>query len=391
LTILKYDFYGFKSFFYINCDKITVYLSIYDKKGEVNVKKMLFTVATTAVISTSFAAQASANTHKVEAGDTLWSISKKYDVSIPELKQMNNLQNAVIFPRQQLVVTKNPTSSVPSNSNPAPPSVDGGSKTYTVKSGDTLIRIANSHSISLADLKKWNQISSHLIYPGQKLTVAASNPTQVKEPIRKEENTTTAVKEKNENTTTPPVTNSDNVVYSVNPGDTLYKISKEFSISVQDIKQWNGLKSDVIHIGQKLEVAKQQTSNSQDREQVTVGLDANKITSEAFANLGAPYKWGGSSSSGFDCSGYIYHVFNKAGSDIKRQSSEGYFNRSYYVDKPGLGDLVFFENTYKKGISHVGIYIGDQQFIHAGDNGVEISSLNNPYWKSKFDSFKRFY
>ncbi|MEL3970738.1 LysM peptidoglycan-binding domain-containing protein [Rossellomorea oryzaecorticis] len=352
---------------------------------------MLFTVATTAVISTSFAAHASANTHKVEAGDTLWSISKKYDVSISELKQMNNLQNAVIFPRQQLVVTKNPTSSVPTNSNTTPPSVGEGSKTYTVKSGDTLIRIANSHSISLADLKKWNQISSHIIYPGQKLTVGASNPAQVKEPIKKEEDTTTAVKDKIESTTTQPVSNSDNVVYSVNPGDTLYKISREFSVSVQDIKQWNSLKSDVIHIGQKLELAKQQASNSPDREQVTVGQDSNKITSEALANLGAPYKWGGSSSSGFDCSGYIYHVFNKAGSDIKRQSSEGYFNRSYYVNTPELGDLVFFENTYKKGISHVGIYIGDQQFIHAGDNGVEISSLNNPYWKSKFDSFKRFY
>jgi peptidoglycan DL-endopeptidase LytE len=350
------------------------------------VKKMLFTVATTAVISTSFAAQASANTHKVEPGDTLWSISKKYDVSISELKQMNNLRNTVIFPRQQLNVTKNPTSSVPTDPKPSPPAVAEGSQTYTVKSGDTLIRIANSHSISLADLKKWNQISSHIIYPGQKLTVSASKSAQVEEPSKKEEDTTT----KNENNVTP-VSKPQIVLYSVKSGDTLYKISKEFSVSVQEIKQWNNLKSDVIHIGQKLELSKQKTSDSQDSEQVSAGSDSNEITSAALANLGAPYKWGGSSSSGFDCSGYIYHVFNKAGYDIKRQSSDGYFNRSYYVDKPGLGDLVFFENTYRKGISHVGIYIGDQQFIHAGDNGVEISSLNNPYWKSKFDSFKRFY
>ncbi|WP_254871191.1 LysM peptidoglycan-binding domain-containing protein [Bacillus sp. Marseille-Q1617] len=346
---------------------------------------MLFTVATTAVISASFAAQASANTHKVEPGDTLWSISKKYDVSISELKQMNNLRNTVIFPRQQLVVTKNPAS-VPTDPKPSPPAVPvaENGKTYTIKSGDTLIRIANSHSISLSDLKKWNQISSHIIYPGQKLTVSASTSSQVKEPSKTEEDTT-----KNENNV-PPVSKPQNVSYSVKSGDTLYKISREFSVSVQDIKQWNNLKSDVIHIGQKLEVAKQQTSHSQDSEKVAPGPDS-EITSEALAHLGAPYKWGGSSSSGFDCSGYIYHVFNEAGYDIKRQSSEGYFNRSYYVDKPELGDLVFFENTYKKGISHVGIYIGDEQFIHAGDNGVEISSLNNPYWKSKFDSFKRFY
>ncbi|QTC40493.1 LysM peptidoglycan-binding domain-containing protein [Bacillus sp. V3] len=348
-------------------------------------KKMLFTVATTAVISTSFAAQASANTHKVEPGDTLWSLSKKYDVSISELKQLNKLRSTVIFPRQQLIVTKNSTSSVPTDPKPSSPTVVEAGKIYTVKSGDTLIRIANSHSISLADLKKWNQISSHIIYPGQKLKVSTSASPQVEEPPKIEEDTNG-----NENNSAPPTPKPQNVLYSVKSGDTLYKISKEFSVSVQEIKQWNNLKSDVIHIGLKLEITKHQTSNSQESAEVSPGSDS-KITSEALAHLGAPYKWGGSSSSGFDCSGYIYYVFNKAGYDIKRQSSEGYFNRSYYVDKPELGDLVFFENTYKKGISHVGIYIGDEQFIHAGDNGVEISNLNNSYWKSKFDSFKRFY
>ncbi len=79
---------------------MTIYLPFYDKKGERNVKKMLFTVATTAVISTSFAAMASADTHKVEPGDTLWAISQKYDVSISDLKQWNKLQTDVIFPRQ---------------------------------------------------------------------------------------------------------------------------------------------------------------------------------------------------------------------------------------------------------------------------------------------------
>jgi peptidoglycan DL-endopeptidase LytE len=378
---INWCFYWIKTLFYPNCDNITIYLTIYDKKGEVNVKKMLFTVATTAVISTSFATQALANTHKVEPGDTLWSISKKYDVSIPELKQMNKLKNSVIFPKQQLIMTKNSPPSAPINTKPANPSIDAGSKTYSVKPGDTLIRIANAHSISLADLKKWNQISSHIIYPGQKLTVSVSS----------EEDTTTVnhESENRESATSKPTPES--VRYQVIPGDTLYKISREFSVSLQELKRWNNLKSNVIYVGQKLRMENNSASIKENTEQISSESDSNKITSEAFVNLGAPYKWGGSSPSGFDCSGYIYYVYKNAGYDIKRQSSEGYFNRSYYIDKPGQGDLVFFENTYKKGISHVGIYIGDNQFIHAGDNGVEISSLNNPYWKSKFDSFKRFY
>ncbi|XKE69228.1 C40 family peptidase [Jeotgalibacillus malaysiensis] len=112
---------------------------------------------------------------------------------------------------------------------------------------------------------------------------------------------------------------------------------------------------------------------------------------EAQSHLGTPYVWGGSVPGGFDCSGFIYYVYNKAGFSTARTNAEGQHARSYEVSNPQVGDLVFFGNTYKKGISHVGIYLGGNQFIHAGDNGVEISSLNNSYWQSKFESFKRFY
>ena len=54
------------------------------------------------------------------------------------------------------------------------------------------------------------------------------------------------------------------------------------------------------------------------------------------------------------------------------------------------GDLVFFENTYREGISHAGIYIGDGQFIHAGTKKVEISTIDSAYWKDKFVGFTRF-
>ena len=65
--------------------------------------------------------------------------------------------------------------------------------------------------------------------------------------------------------------------------------------------------------------------------------------------MGVPYVWAGSTPDGFDCSGFIYYAYNKAGKQMGRYSSEGYYNRSFYVNEPQPGDLVFFENTYKKG------------------------------------------
>ena len=115
------------------------------------------------------------------------------------------------------------------------------------------------------------------------------------------------------------------------------------------------------------------------------------LMNEAKKMIGVPYKWGGTTPSGFDCSGFIFYVYDKAGYDISRNSAQGYFDRSYYVDKPQVGDLVFFKNTYKQGISHVGIYVGNNQFINASSSGVEITSLGNSYWSKYFDSYKRFY
>ena len=103
------------------------------------------------------------------------------------------------------------------------------------------------------------------------------------------------------------------------------------------------------------------------------------------------YVWGGQTTSGFDCSGFIHYVYNKAGVSMTRTNSIGYFSRSFYVDNPQPGDLVFFKNTYQAGISHLGVYLGNGNFIHAGSSGIAVNNVNDTYWKSKFDSYKRFY
>ncbi|MEW4289697.1 LysM peptidoglycan-binding domain-containing protein [Rossellomorea marisflavi] len=349
-------------------------------------KKTIVTFAATAVLSSTYASAAAASSHKVESGDSLWNIARKYNTSVSNLKSLNNLKSDMIFPNQVLKVTAK-ASTAPSKPSAPAPAPSSPAKTYTVKSGDTLIAIANRHSISLGELQKWNGISSHLIYPGQKLSVSSggsgsSTPAPAPTPSKP----------------SPAPGNSATGSYKVVSGDTLSHISLRYSMSVSELKKLNGLSGNMIYVGQTLKVNGGSSSSpapaptpSVPKEDTVTSFDVNRLLSAAKGQIGKPYVWGGSTTAGFDCSGFIYYAFNQAGVSMSRTSSEGYYSRSYYVDKPAIGDIVFFSNTYKKGISHLGIYVGNNQFIHAGDNGVEISSLNNSYWKSKFDSFKRFY
>ncbi|UNP76334.1 SH3 domain-containing protein [Bacillus nitratireducens] len=112
--------------------------------------------------------------------------------------------------------------------------------------------------------------------------------------------------------------------------------------------------------------------------------DTSSLLAYAKSMQGVPYVWGGTSANGVDCSGYIYHVFKKFGHNISRQSVAGYWSSLPKTSTPQPGDLIYFQNTYKAGPSHMGIYLGGGSFIQSGDKGVAIVSLNNSYWKSHF-------
>lgn len=111
----------------------------------------------------------------------------------------------------------------------------------------------------------------------------------------------------------------------------------------------------------------------------------------AHGYIGSPYSYGGTSSAGFDCSGFTQRVFIDGGSSLPRTTS-GQFNVGASVSKDNLqpGDLVFF-NTNGIGVSHVGIYIGSNNFIHASSSrGVMISSIYDPhYWGSRYIGARR--
>lgn len=135
---------------------------------------------------------------------------------------------------------------------------------------------------------------------------------------------------------------------------------------------------------------KKEEEEAKAAEQNNIG--GGDLISNARSVLGTPYVWGGSQPGGFDCSGFIHWAHKESGNDIGRNSVEGYYNKSYMVSNPQPGDLVFFEGTYKSGMSHMGIYIGGGQMIHAGSStGVAIANVKGPYWGDHFHSYKRFY
>jgi len=112
----------------------------------------------------------------------------------------------------------------------------------------------------------------------------------------------------------------------------------------------------------------------------------------AMQYLGYSYVRGTAGPSTFDCSGFVHYVLGRHGVHVSR-SSTSLYREGTPVSRDGLiaGDVVFFQNTYRRGISHVGLYIGDGEFIHASNRrgGVKISELDSSYYRPRWAGARR--
>lgn len=272
---------------------------------------------------------------------------------------------------------------------------------YKVKKGDTLYSIAKKFNISLSEIKGKNNhiLKSSKLQIGDNLTIPDANK---------------GASHKNK-----PSQNMAGAYHIVKKGDTIYKIAKRYSLSESDIKEMNNLHSSKLKIGQKLVVYKDTKPTHSASLNKTLDAEANfelkgieediaynsftdaediskmsikdRIVAFAKKMLHLPYRFGGNSLMGIDCSAYVQKVYSRVGIDIPRSAREQFkVGESVEKEKLSVGDLVFFR-TYASFPSHVGIYLGNNLFIHSSSKSkkVTIDSLDTPYYVKRFIGAKR--
>ena len=148
----------------------------------------------------------------VKKGDTLWSVARRYNISVDDLKRLNDLSGNMLSVGQVLKISGEPVMN---------------NDVYIVKSGDTLYGIASRYDIKVSDLKSYNNLTGDILSIGQELYIPTG---QVSEDL----------------------VGTDYNTYTVKLGDTLYSISKEYETSVSNLKRINNLTSDVLSVGQQL-------------------------------------------------------------------------------------------------------------------------------------------
>ncbi|PEC21365.1 enterotoxin EntFM [Bacillus cereus] len=176
------------------------------------------------------------------------------------------------------------------------------------------------------------------------------------------------------------VTGAENGWYKINHNGRTGYVSADF------VKFVKGGVNNVVTGGN-------QGSNQVQKPTAPTGGDTSSIAGFARSLNGSPYRTAGTTPAGFDCSGFIHYVLNQTGHTGARQTVAGYWSSKTKTSNPQPGDLVYFQNTYKSGPSHMGVYLGNGQFISAetDETGVRISSVSNSYWSKHLLGYTKAY
>lgn len=245
------------------------------------------------------------------------------------------------------------------------PGTADAARVHIVQPGETLFRIAKRYGVTVEWLARVNGLADPgRIQAGQRLIIPG--------PEKREDRT-------------PSLPLRTHVVQR---GETLYRIALRYNTTVAALIEANGLTSERILAGQLLQIPLAPVSLGGGTP--LMGSPA-QVVRRAMEWLGTPYRWGGSSKEGMDCSGLVYVVFTPWIPDMPRSSFEQ-FRMGKPVDRGELipGDLVFF-TTYAPGASHVGIYLGAGRFIHSAQSagGVIITPLEDPYYAARYLGARR--
>jgi LysM repeat protein len=202
-------------------------------------------------------------THKVKKGESLFMIAQNYNVSVDELKKLNNLTVGKIKPGQTIKIHQ-PTETIASTTEPTKPVSTAKTITHKVKSGESLFLIAKNYNVSVDDLKKLNNLTDGKIKPGQEIKVG--QVTEIADNTAEASKTEIAVK---------------TVKHKVTKGESLFSIAKDNNVTIEELKKTNNLSTNEIKFGQELEI-KQGTGlidNSKTKAEAKTGSIHHKIKS----------------------------------------------------------------------------------------------------------------
>lgn len=288
-----------------------------------------------------------ANQYKVKRGDNLAKVSKKLGVSVEALKEANSLQGNALKPNQVLVVPKKAKTKVAISKKHEVPA----QTSYVAKKGDTVRIISKKTGVSVAEIKKLNHLRGDRVRPGQNLVLAKLGPRKEapKTPSDISEHGnlgTLAEGEELEDDDAEPISMDD-----------LAAIEKEKEKSASLLGKWN----------------------NKDERQLFVRV--------AMGFLGAPYRFGGSTVRGLDCSAFVKKMYAFFNINLPRTAREqAGVGKRIARSELEVGDLVFF-NTSRRAFGHVGIYIGNNEFVHAAagnSRAVKVDTLTKPYYDKHF-------